>query len=176
MLQRLDADTYQTNVGDTVTIVAQSDDGAPSATFRYVQKLQTKQIQGNPGCTFDIVEGRKMFSCAVVFGQGPAPRYDLFEVDANGALVDLEFPITPDMGPSAQFRIEGVGVAVLAAAPRSGGTRKPAKKKAAPKKAAKKVGKASSRKASKKSSNSGTRRARTTGRRPASGKRARGRR
>src|SRR5262245_20409606 len=136
MLHRLDADTYQCNAGDTVTIVAQSDDGAPSATFRYLKKLTTQQIQGNPGRTFDVVEGVKMFACAVVFGQGAAPRYDLFEVDAAGVLVDLDFPITPDMGPTAQFRIDGLPVAVLAAAsPKSAGPRRATKKKRARRKA-----------------------------------------
>lgn len=135
MLQRLDADTYQSTVGDTITIVTQSDDGAPSATFRYLENLRTEQIACRlggrqlelPGCTFSVEKGRKMFSCGVVFSGGAAPRYDLFEVDESGTAIDLEFPITPDMGPSAQFRINGTTLAALATTPRTRGARARAK-------------------------------------------------
>ena len=59
-----------------------------------------------------------MFRCVVVFGQGAAPRYDLFEVDPNGLLVDLQVPLTPTTtGTMRQLRIRGVAVLAMAAPP-----------------------------------------------------------
>jgi hypothetical protein len=130
MLTRVGPDSFTADTDSTTTIVAQSDDGAPSATFRYGKALPPLEIQGLPGCRFDVVSGAKMFGCTVVFGQGAAPRYDLFEVDANGLLVDLDLPLTPNTtGTMRQASITGVGVPEVAPA---AGARK-AKAKAKPK-------------------------------------------
>jgi hypothetical protein len=135
MLTRVGPDSFTADTDSTTTIVAKSDDGAPSATFRYGKKLPPLEIQGLPACRFDVVSGAKMFGCTVVFGQGAAPRYDLFEVDANGLLVDLDMPLTPTTtGTMRQAGILGVGVPELAAAPRKAKAKAKAKARAKAKK------------------------------------------
>jgi hypothetical protein len=134
MLTRTGPDSFSADSGSTVTIVVRSDDGAPSAVFRYLKKLTTQTIGGNPGCTFTVVDGPKFFSSAVLFGTGPAPRYDFFEVDGGGNLQSLSISATPGTtGPSLQFSIDGQPVMALAAA-------RPAKKAKGAKKRAKAKG------------------------------------
>jgi hypothetical protein len=137
MLTRVGPDTFSAPTNSTSTIVARSDDGAPSATFSYGTALPPQTIQGLPGCTFTVTPGLKMFRCVVIFGQGAAPRYDLFEVDANGLLVDLVMPLTPaTTGTMRQARIRGVALPAIAMAPSARtakGTKKAKKAKGAKK-------------------------------------------
>jgi hypothetical protein len=163
MLTRVGPDTFSAPADSSSTIVAQSDDGAPSATFSYGTALPTQTIQGLPGCTFDVDSGLKMFRCVVVFGQGPAPRYDLFEVDANGLLVDLNLPLTPTTtGTMRQVRIRGVEVPAVAATPRT--RRAKSAKRARPKKA---------KRATKATSATKAKRTKKAGRKTAKGRRHR---
>lgn len=147
MLTRENADTFNADTASTVTLVVDSDDGAPSATFRYAgQPLPKKTIGGDPGCAFDVVSGTKMFSTAVVFGQGNAPRYDLFEVDGNGLRQPLNVSLTPTTtGPTIQLRIKGLAVPALAAAPRARAEPKATKKAKGKKKGGTRRPKAGSR-------------------------------
>src|SRR5436190_18218443 len=108
MLTRQTADTFSVDTSGTVTIVVDSDDGAPSAAFRYAgQPLAKKALDGDPACEFKPVMGTKIFSTVVVFGQGGAPRYDLFEVDGNGLRQPLNVALTPGTtGPTINLRIK----------------------------------------------------------------------
>ena len=54
MLTRVGPDTFSADTNSTVTIVVQSDDGAPSATFNYGTALPAQTVQGLPGCTFGV--------------------------------------------------------------------------------------------------------------------------
>jgi hypothetical protein len=85
-----------------------------------------------------------MFGSVVVFAPGaPSARYDLFQLDDNGNLADLQVSATPAFGPLVQFRIQGAPVAVLASAPRRRakvGTKRRAAKTKTKRKTAKKKG------------------------------------
>jgi hypothetical protein len=167
MLTRVGPDSFTADTDSATTVVAKSDDGAPSATFRYGKKLPPLEIQGLPACKFDVVAGAKMFGCTVVFGQGAAPRYDLYEVDANGLLVDLDMPLTPNTtGTMRQASITGVGVPELA--PAAGARRAKAKAKPKARKKAKRSKKARGSKKAK-----GTKKATRT--KKAGGKQTKGR-
>jgi hypothetical protein len=127
MLQRIGPDTFQARTGETIQViaVAANNGGVEAARFRFgPAPLPATQIQGHPGCSFVVRTPTTMLGCVVVFAPGSAnARYDLFEVDVNGTLIDLQEPTDPGTGPLVQFRIRGaavpvhVGVAGAAPAP-----------------------------------------------------------
>jgi hypothetical protein len=120
MLKRVTPDRFVEKIGETVQVIAiaSNNAGVEGARFRYGQTiLNAETINGHPGCTFIVAEGRARLQGVVAFFK-PAPngaRYDLFEVDPHG-VVDLEEGVTAlDPDPVVSFVIEGV--AQLAAAP-----------------------------------------------------------
>lgn len=138
MLQRVAPSLFRASTGETVTIaaVAQDNNGVESAGFRYgTTNLPPRLVQGHPGCEFDVASAVTTLGTVVAFAPGaPNARYDLFEEDDHGNLVDLQVPAHAAFGSIVQFQIDGLPAPVLAAAP----GKKAAKKKAAKKKAAKK--------------------------------------
>jgi hypothetical protein len=146
MLQRIAPSQFRAQTGDTIRIaaVARNNGGVEAATFRFgVSILPPTLVQGHPGCQFVVRAGSEMLGTLVVFGPAaPGARYDLFEEDPPGNLVDLQVTALPASGPLTQFQIDGVLVpaGVTAAAPARGvrasttrRARKPAAKKAAAK-------------------------------------------
>lgn len=152
MLQRVAPSLFRASTGETVTIaaVAQDNNGVESAGFRYgTTNLPPRLVQGHPGCEFDVASAVTTLGTVVAFAPGaPNARYDLFEEDDHGNLVDLQVPAHAAFGSIVQFQIDGLPAPVLAAAP----GKKAAKKKAAKKKAAKK--KAGKKKTAKKAAKS----------------------
>jgi hypothetical protein len=145
MLQRIAPTLFQGSPGETVTIaaVAQANNGVEAATFRYgAAPLASRQVQGHPGCEFNVVAGTNTFGAVVVFDpSSPNARYELFEEDDNGLLQPLQLIARPLSGPLVQFQIATFPLPVQAPAPVRG---------RAAKKAAKKVGKKPVKKAAKK--------------------------
>lgn len=148
MLQRVAPSLFRASTGETVTLaaVAQDNNGVESAGFRYgTTNLPPRLVQGHPGCEFDVASAVTTLGTVVVFAPGaPNARYDLFEEDDQGNLVDLLVPAHAAFGSIVQFQIDGLPAPVLAAAPgKKAAKKKAAKKKAAKKKAAKKASKRS---------------------------------
>lgn len=172
MLQRVAPSLFRASTGETVTIaaVAQDNNGVESAGFRYgTTNLPPRLVQGHPGCEFDVASAVTTLGTVVAFAPGaPNARYDLFEEDDQGNLVDLQVPAHAAFGSIVQFQIDGLPAPVLAAAP----GKKAAKKKAAKKKAAKKKAgkKKTAKKAAKRKALKGTSAKRqVSGRRAAAG-------
>src|SRR5438034_4095370 len=121
MLRRIAGDRYEADAGDQIHIVTQSrsNNGVNDARFEYADDVLPREtIQGLPGCTFIVDEGRKQFQAVVTFatGVGAAARYDLFEVDEVGGLSDLDQHVTKiDSAPLVGLAIEGVAVAAAIA-------------------------------------------------------------
>jgi hypothetical protein len=174
MLTKTAPGTFEAPVGDTVTIaaIARNNNGVEGATFRYGAKaLPTRQVQGHPGCRFDVDAGVVMFGALVLFDPGsPGAVYDLFQLDGAGNLQALAESVDPLSGPILQLQITGVPVAVLAGAKKKKVKKaakaakkpKPAKKTA---KAAKTPAKKAVKKAAKKAVKTGKKAAK--GKKPA---------
>lgn len=144
MLQRVAPSLFRASTGETVTLaaVAQDNNGVESAGFRYgTTNLPPRLVQRHPGCEFDVASAVTTLGTVVVFAPGaPNARYDLFEEDDQGNLVDLQVPAHAAFGSIVQFQIDGLPAPVLAAAPgKKAAKKKAAKKKAAKKRAAKKA-------------------------------------
>ncbi len=119
MLKRISSSLFQAPTGTPVQIVARSRDnnGVNAATFRYAQTdLKRQTIQGLPGCSFNVLLNQRSFSALVVFDPGvkPSARYDLFEVDTDGTLSDMNEATFPDADPDIAFSIEGTAAAAAA--------------------------------------------------------------
>ena len=122
MLQRVAPSLFHATTGETVTIaaIAQNNNGVNAAAFRYgpPPNLPQRQTHGHPGCEFVVVAGLRTFGVsAFLVPDAPNARYDLFEEDDVGNLVDLQVSVSPASGPVVQFQIDGRPVAVAAAAP-----------------------------------------------------------
>jgi len=155
MLRHVFGDRFEADVDDRIQIVAksQSNDGVTDARFEYDRDtLPREVISGLPGCTFTVRDGRKQFQAVVMFaaGAGSSARYDLFEVDESGGLLDLGRSVTKDDGAAlVGLAVEGVRARVAvgatrgvrAAAPEPAPPRRKAAKKKAARKPAKKTAK-----------------------------------
>lgn len=141
MLKRVTHDRFTEKIGETVQVIAiaSNNSGVEGARFRYGQTiLNAETINGHPGCTFTVAEGRVRLQAVVAFFTPPpgGARYDLFEVDPHG-VVDLGESVTAlDPDPVVSFVVDGV--AQLAAAPVFAAAA-PAPAGARPKKARKKA-------------------------------------
>jgi hypothetical protein len=148
MLQRIAPSLFQGTTSETVTIaaVSQSNNGVEAATFRYgTTQLTPRQVQGHPGCEFNVRAGTETFGALVVFDPAsPNARYELFEEDDNGILQPLQVIARPLTGPIVQFQIAAIPMPALAQKASRRGARRAAEK------AVKKVGKKTVKKASKK--------------------------
>jgi len=135
MLKQISGDRFQADAGEQIQIVARSrnNDGVNDARFEYASSVLPRSvIQGLPGASFTVRNGRQQFQAVVMFADNAAAtaRYDLFEVDEVGGLSDLgQFVTADDSSPLAGFAVEGVpAVSVLAPA---GGRRRRAPGKTA---------------------------------------------
>ena len=130
MLTRVGADRFSAPSGQQIQIVSRSrnNNGTNDARFEYNGVLLPREtIQGLPGCTFSVVPSTQTFEAIVAFDPGapPTARYDLFEVDLGGGLIDLQEDAFP-IDPLINFGITGEGAAAGAAARpagRAGATR-----------------------------------------------------
>lgn len=154
MLRRIGPRHYEAPVGETVTLaaLAQDNNGVESGAFQFgTQALPPLQVQGHEGCSLDVVAGAEILTLTLLFDPAAAnARYDLFEEDDAGNLVDIKMAMKAASGPTFMVQIDGVQVAVPAGAKKAkAAKKKAAKKKAAKKKAAKKKAKAKKAKAKK---------------------------
>ena len=115
MLTRIGADRSSAPTGQRTQIVSRSrnNNGVNDARFEYDGVVLPREtVQGLPACTFTIVPATKTFEAVVDFDPG-APstaRYDLFEVDPSGGLIDLQedaFPVDPLINFGISFRTRG---------------------------------------------------------------------
>lgn len=149
MLVRIGADRFAAPVGQQTQIVSRSrnNNGVNDARYEYNGTvLQRQTIQGLPGCTFTVVAATQTFEAVVAFDPATAAtaRYDLFEVDPGGGLLDLQedaFPADPVINfgitgePAAAAAVRaGVTRAGAARAGRARENRAPARKRAAARK------------------------------------------
>lgn len=153
MLTRIGADRFAAPTGQQIQVVSRSrnNNGTNDARFEYNGAVLPRQtIQGLPGCTFTVVTATQTFEAVVAFDPAaPATaRYDLFEVDPGGGLLDLqEDAFAGD--PLINFGITGEAAAAAATRARRSAAPAPAttaKRKARAKRATAKKKKASSRK------------------------------
>jgi hypothetical protein len=141
MLRHIVGDRFEADNGDQIQIVtrSQNNNGINDARFEYAGATLPRQtIQGQPGCTFTVRDGRKQFQAVVMFDGAAttSARYDLFEVDEVGGFVDLDRHVTKaNSSPLVGLAVEGVAAeaaaAVRRAAPPPAAARKHAAKKAA---------------------------------------------
>jgi hypothetical protein len=153
MLRRIAPNLFQGTTGETVIIaaIAHGNGGVEAATFRYgARQVPTRQVQGHPGCGFNVRAGAEIFGALVVFEpSSPNARYELFQEDDSGILQPLQVIARPLSGPIVQFQIVAAAADTVAVTPRV--TKKAAKKttkravsktaKKTAKKVAKRVGK-----------------------------------
>lgn len=162
MLQRIAPTLFQGTTGETVTIaaVAHANNGVEAATFRYgATQLTPRQVQGHPGCEFNVLAGTNTLGALVVFDpSSPNARYELFEEDDNGILQPLQIIARPLSGPIVQFQIAAFAMPAPAGAPETAAVAKSVAKKAV-KKAAKRAVKKTARKAAKKVAKKATKKA-----------------
>ena len=141
MLQRIAPTLFQGTTGETVTLaaVAQANDGVEAATFRYgATPLAPRQVQGHPGCEFNVRAETNTLGALVVFDpSSPNARYELFEEDDSGLLQPLQIIVRPLSGPIVQFQIFAIPVPVPSDTPETAPVTRSTAKKVA-KKAAKK--------------------------------------
>jgi hypothetical protein len=120
MLRRVNAALFRAPAGAEVRVVArsQANNGVQDARFEYANTvLDRETIQGMPGCRFTVDGARRQLQAIVAFDPGASgnARYDLFEVEPDGGLTDLEeFVKKSDSSPLIDFVIEGVGVPAVA--------------------------------------------------------------
>src|SRR5262245_30086509 len=116
MLRHVSGNRFEADVDVDIQIVAraQNNDGVNDARFEYNNSnLTPKVIQGLPGGSFTVKNGRKQFQAVVMFAANASPsaRYDLFEVDEVGGLSDLQQSVSKNDGaPLVGFAVEGVVV------------------------------------------------------------------
>jgi hypothetical protein len=153
MLRRIAPTLFQGTTGETVTLaaVARSNNGVEAAVFRYgAAQLPPRQVQGDPGCEFNVRAGTNTLGTLVLFDPGsPNARYELFEEDDSGILQPLEIIARPISGPIIQFQIIGIPATARA---RRKVTKKAAKRatRKTAKRTAKKAANKTTRKAAKK--------------------------
>jgi hypothetical protein len=163
MLRRINAALFEAPAGAEVVVVArsQANNGVQDARFEYASTvLDRETIQGMPGCRFTVDDARRRLQAIVAFDPGASgnARYDLFEVEPDGGLTDLEeFVKKSDAGPLIDFVIKGVELPAVpgpvgAAGPvgmvRPGGLRAasaPARRRKAAKRATKRTKKTAAR-------------------------------
>ena len=118
MLRRINAGLYEEDEGRDIELAvkAQNNNGTESAQFDYDSNvLNQDTVQGLPGCRFKVKAGTRQFRALVTFDPAapPTARYDLFQVNAAGALIPVGKSVTNTFGtPLIGFGIDGVSVAV----------------------------------------------------------------
>jgi dienelactone hydrolase len=120
MLKRVSGVLFEAPAGAEVQIVARSQDnnGVQDARFEYADTvLERESIQELPGCRFTVQPGRERLQAIVVFHPEASrtARYDLFEVEPDGGLTDLEEMVEKlDSAPLIGFVIRGMEVPAVA--------------------------------------------------------------
>lgn len=147
MLQRIAPTLFQATTGETVTLaaVARSNNGIEAAVFRYgATQLPPRQVQGHPGCEFNVRAGTNTLGTLVLFDPGsPNARYELFGDDDTRSLQPLQITAQPISGPIVQFQIVGMPATARA------GRKATKKARKATRKTAKRTAKKTAKKASK---------------------------
>jgi hypothetical protein len=112
MLERAAPGVFHAVAGETITLaaVARNNDGVGAAAFKYgtPDNLPQRQVQGHPGCTFEVGAGPHTFTMSVFLVPGlRSARYELCQEDAGGALTPLGVTASPATGPVVQVQIDG---------------------------------------------------------------------
>jgi hypothetical protein len=122
MLRRVNAGLFEEDEGADIELAvkASNNDGTEAAQFDYDSTvLDQDVVDGFPGCRFKVGSGNRQFMALVTFSPSAsaAARYDLFQMNAAGALTPVGKSVTNSGGtPLIGFTIAGVPVQVPAPA------------------------------------------------------------
>jgi hypothetical protein len=120
MLKRVSGAVFEAPAGAEVRIVARAraNNGVQDARFEYGSAvLDRETIAGLPGARFTVEAARRRFQALVIFDPAAASgaRYDLFEVDDDGVLAELEESVSKsDSAPLVGFVVKGVAPSAIA--------------------------------------------------------------